>query len=93
MTPRTEQSVTDDREMIEPNVRRIVGITALRRIHKVISERRDEERIMRTRVAPIAAIVMIVIALLIWTFGSPYTDEARAPLPECSPPRNQNITI
>jgi hypothetical protein len=93
MTPNTEQSVTDDREMIESNVRRIVGITALRRIHKVISDRRDEERIMRTRVAPVAAVVMIVIAALIWNFGSPRTDASMAPLPECSPPRNQNITI
>ena len=93
MTPKTGQSVTDDREAIESNVRRIVGITALRRIHKVISDHRDEEQIMRTRVAPIAAIVMIVIALLIWTFGSPYTDEARALLLECSPPRGEMISI
>ena len=93
MTPHTEPSVTDDREMVESNVRRIVGITALRRIHKMISDRRDEERIMRNRVVPIAAIVMIVIALLIWTFGSPYTDEAHAPLPECSPPRGEMISI
>ena len=94
MTPNPEQSVTDDRELIESNVRRIVGITALRRIHKLISERHDEERIMRTVVAPIAAVVMIVVAVLIWHFGSPrMADDATAPLPECSPPRNQNITI
>lgn len=92
MTPGTEQNVTDDREVIQSNVRRIVGFAALRRIHKLVAERRDEERIMRNRVAPIAAIVMIVIAALIWTFGSPYPSEDRAPLPECSPPR-QNITI
>jgi hypothetical protein len=93
MTPNTGQSVTDDREMIESNVRRIVGITILRRIHKLISERRDEEQIMRTLVAPIAALAMIVIAALIWTYGSPRADPTFAPLPECSPPRSQNITI
>jgi hypothetical protein len=93
MTPHTEQSVTDDREMIESNVRRIVGMTALRRIHKLISERQDDDRILRTYVAPIAAVVMIVIAALIWTYGSPRSEPATGPLPECSPPRNQNITI
>ena len=92
MTPNPEQGVTDDREVIQSNVRRIVGFAALRRIHKLVAERQDEERIMRNRVAPIAAIVMVVIAALIWTFGSPYPNEDRTPLPECSPPR-QNITI
>ncbi len=86
--------MTDDRETIESNVRRIVGITALRRIHKLISERRDEEQIMRTVVAPIAAVLMIVVAVLIWHFGSPrMTDDPTAPLPECSPPKSENITI
>ena len=93
MTPNTEQSVTDDREMIESNVQRIVGITALRRIHKLISDRQDEERILRAVVAPIAAAMMIVVAALIWTYGSPRSDPAFGPLPECSPPRSQNITI
>ena len=93
MTPHTEQSVTDDREMIESNVRRIVGMTTLRRIHRLITERQDEERVLRTVVAPIAVVVMIAIAALIWTYGSPRTDSTFAPLPECSPPRNQNITI
>ena len=93
MTPNPEQGVPDDREAIQSNVRRIVGFAALRRIHKVITDRRDEERIMRNRVAPIAAIVMIFIAALIWTFGSPYTDDARAPLPECSPPHGEMISI
>ena len=93
MTPNPEQGVTDDREVIQSNVRRIVGFAALRRIHMLVAERRDEERIMRNRVAPIAAIVMIFIAALIWTFGSPYLSEDRAPLPECSPPRSENITI
>jgi len=93
MTPDTEHSVTDDREMIESNVRRFVGFAALRRIHKLVSGRQDEERVMRSVVAPIAAVVMIAIALLIWTYGSPRTDPTFAPLPECSPPRNQNITI
>jgi hypothetical protein len=90
MTPNTGQSVTHDREMIESNVRRIVGIAALRRVHKLLTDRRDEERILRAVVAPIAAFMMIVIAALIWTYGSP---RAFAPLPECSPPRSQNITI
>ena len=93
MTPNNEQSVTDDREMIESNVRRVVGFAALRRIHKLVSDRQDEERIMRSVVAPIAAVVMIAIAVLIWTYGSPRADPEFGPLPECSPPRNQNITI
>ena len=93
MTPHNEQNVTDDREMIESNVRRIVGFAALRRIHKLVSDRQDEERIMRSVVAPIAAVVMIAIAVLIWTYGSPRSDADSGPLPECSPPRNQNITI
>ena len=93
MTPNTEQSVTDDREMIDSSVRRIVGFTALQRIHKLVSDRQDKERILRTIVAPIAAVVMIAIAALIWTYGSPRSDPAFGPLPECSPPRSQNITI
>jgi hypothetical protein len=93
MTPNTGQSVTHDREMIESNVRRIVGIAALRRVHKLLTDRRDEERILRAVVAPIAAFMMIVIAALIWTYGSPRAESQLAPLPECSPPRSQNITI
>ena len=93
MTPNTEQSAKDDREAIQSNVRRIVGIAALRRIHKLISDRHDEERIMRTVVAPIAVVVMIVIAALIWNFGSPRAGDAAAPLPECSPPRGEMISI
>lgn len=93
MTPNTEQSVTNDREMIESNVPRIVGMATLRRIHKLVSDRQDAERVLRTVVAPVAAVVMIVIAALIWIYGSPRTDSTLAPLPECSPPRSQNITI
>ena len=93
MTPDTGKNVTDDREVIESNVRRIVGIAALRRIHRLISDRRDEERIMRARVAPIAAAVMIVIAMLIWHFASPYADDAQeAPLPQCAPPKGEMIS-
>jgi hypothetical protein len=46
-------------------------------------------------VAPIAAIVMIAVAALIWVFGTGRYERdpaEMAPLPECSPPR-QNITI
>jgi len=93
MTPHNEHNVTDDREMIESNVRRIVGFAALRRIHKLVSDRQDEERIMRSVVAPIAAVVMIAIAVLIWTYGSPRSDADSGPLPECSPPQTQHITI
>lgn len=93
MTPQTEKSVTDDREVIESNVRRIVGIAALRRIHKLITDRKDEERILRTVVAPIAAVLMIVAAALIWHFASPWADGMEAPLPECAPPRGEMISI
>ena len=46
-------------------------------------------------VAPVVAIVMIAVAALIWAFGTGrYEREPAglAPLPECSPPK-QNITI
>jgi sulfite exporter TauE/SafE len=93
LTPDTEKSVTDDREAIQSNVRRIVGIAALRRIHRMISGREEEQRMLRTVIAPIAAIVMIVIAVLIWHFASPWADDALAPLPECAPPRGEMISI
>jgi hypothetical protein len=85
----------NDREVIESNVRRIVGIAALRRVHRLIGEREETDRALRNFVAPIAAFVMILVAVLIWTYGSPRIDNkpAAGPLPECSPPRNDNITI
>jgi hypothetical protein len=92
MTPDTERNMTDGREVIESNVRRIVGIAALRRIHKAISDRREADRILRTVIAPIAALVMIVVAALIWTFGGPRA-ESTAPLPECAPPRGEMISV
>ena len=88
-----ERNVPDDREMIESNVRRIVGFAALRRIRKVISDRQEADRILRTIVAPIAAVLMVVIAALIWTFGSPHADSVNAPLPECAPPKGEMISI
>ena len=93
MTPDNPSGVTSDREMIESNVRRVVGFAALRRIHKVIADRSEADRVLRSVVAPIAAVVMIVIAALIWTFGSPRADDAVAPLPECSPPAGEKISI
>jgi hypothetical protein len=36
---------------------------------------------------------MIVVAALIWTFGSPRAESATAPLPECAPPRGEMISI
>jgi len=94
MTPDPGHSVTDDRKVIESNARRTVGIATLRRFRKLLSDRQDEERILRAVVAPVAAVMMIVVAALIWHFGSPrMSDDLMAPLPECSPPRNQNITI
>ena len=94
MTPDTRPGVTDDREAIDAGVRRLVGISALNRIRGIIDENREADRVMRSRVAPIAAIVMIAIAALIWTFGTARrdADPAAGPLPECAPPR-QNITI
>jgi len=95
MTPGPEPDATDDREAIEAGVRRVVGISALRRIRGIIDERREADRVMRSRVAPIAAIVMIAVAALIWFFGTARADREEGsslPLPECAPPR-QNITI
>jgi hypothetical protein len=44
-------------------------------------------------VAPIAAVVMIAAAALIWHFSSPWADGMQAPLPECAPPRGEMISI
>ena len=94
MTRDPGPDATNDREVIEANVRRIVGFAALRRIHRIITDRQEEERILRTLVAPVATILMIVVAALIWSYGSPRTDDGPAgPLPECAPPRSENITI
>jgi hypothetical protein len=82
----------NDREVIESNVRRIVGIAALRRIHRLIGDREETDRALRNFVAPIAAFVMILVAVLIWTYG-PRFAEPKGPLPECAPPRGENITI
>lgn len=95
MTTESRPGVTDDREAIDAGVRRIVGISALNRISRIIDENREADRVMRGRVAPIAAIVMIAIAALIWTFGTGRYERQPAdltPLPECAPPR-QDITI
>ena len=82
-----------DRVMIESNVRRIVGVAALLRIQRLVDERGQVEHVIRARVAPIAVIAMIIVAALIWTFGSPRIDTSQDALPECAPPRGQNITI
>ena len=60
---------------------------------RVISDRRDRERVLRKVVAPVATLLMIVIAALIWHFGSPRDDSETAPLQECSPPPGEKITI
>ena len=92
MTQGDGGSVTEDREIIDASVRRVVGIAALRRIHRIISDRKEEERIMRKIVAPLATLLMIVIAALIWHFGSPREDAGMRPL-ECSPPASERITV
>jgi hypothetical protein len=57
-------------------------------------ETKDADRAYRRLIGPVATILMIVIAALIWSFGSPRTDNGPAgPLPECAPPRSENITI
>ena len=38
MTPGTEQNVTDDREVIQSNVRRIVGFAALRQSARSVNK-------------------------------------------------------
>ena len=94
MTRHPGPDVANVREVIESNVRRIVGLAALRRIHRIITDRQQEERVLRTLVAPVATVLMIVVAALIWSYGSPRTDDRPAgPLPECAPPRGENITI
>ena len=85
-------AANEDREAIESNVRRMVGITALRRIHRLIDERAQSERVLRNVIAPIAVLLMIVVAALIWKFGSPRMDDSAGPLPECAPPRSQNVS-
>lgn len=93
MTPENPRGAAEDREMIESNVRRVVGIAALRRIHKLIAERRNADHILRAVIAPIAAILMVVIAALIWNFGGPRAEPLATPLPECSPPPGERISI
>jgi hypothetical protein len=92
MTHGDGRIVTEDREVIDTNVRRIVGIAALRRIHRIISDRAEEERIMRRVVAPLATLLMIVIAALIWHFGGPREVPGVGPL-ECSPPASERISV
>jgi hypothetical protein len=88
-----KNGVTEDRKMIEANVRRIVGIAALRRIHRIIVEHKEGDRLLRTVIAPVAIFLMAVIAALIWTFGSPRAELMTAPLPQCSPPPGERISI
>ena len=88
MTPNAEKDVNDFRPALEENVRRVVGIVALRRIHKLIATWEEEKRILRTRVVPIAAAVMLVLAVLIWIFGNPYlwmVGAATYTVPMCAP--------
>jgi len=44
-------------------------------------------------VAGIVGILLIVAAVVIWNFAGLWMGEALAPLPECSPPRGEMISI
>ena len=72
MTAINEKEANEFRPALEENVRRVVAISALRRIHKLIAEREWEMRLLWTRVLPIATVVLILVAILIWIFGNPY---------------------
>ena len=88
MTPNNERDVNDFRPGLEENVRRVVAISALRRIHKLIAEREREMRLLKTRVVPIAFFVMLVIAVLVWLYFNPYLWAAGIPdysVPMCAP--------
>jgi hypothetical protein len=77
MEPDTEKKDANDfRPALEENVRRVVAISALRRIHRLIAERERELRLLRTRVLPIALAVMLVLAVLIWLYFNPWTGGA-----------------
>jgi hypothetical protein len=92
--PKDEKNgVTEDREMIEANVRRIVGIAALRRIQRIIAEHREGDRLLRAVIAPVAVFLMAVIAALIWTYGSPRAEPMAEPLPRCSPAPGERVSI
>ena len=79
MAPNNEQNVNDFRPVVEENVRRIVGIAALRRIRRLIDEREEEMRLLRTRVVPMAAVALFVIAALIWILFNPWSGVAIDP--------------
>jgi hypothetical protein len=70
MTPDNDRDA--DRVAREENVRRVVAFAALRRIHKLIATREEERRILRTWIVPVAAVVMLVLAVLIWYYANPY---------------------
>jgi hypothetical protein len=72
MEPKPERDVNDFRPALQENVRRVVAISALRRIHRLIAEREWEMRMLWTRVLPVAAAVMLVLAALIWLYFNPY---------------------
>ena len=94
MTPNEKQDVNDFRPGLEENVRRVVAISALRRIHKLIAEREREMRLLKTRVVPIAFFVMLVIAVLVWLYFNPYVWAADIPdhsVPMCGPPGSVTI--
>jgi hypothetical protein len=56
-----------------------------------------KERIPRKVVAPVVTLLMIVIAALIWRYGSPnemaVDDPMVAPLPQCGPGPGEKVTI
>jgi hypothetical protein len=88
MTPNTERDVNDFQPALQENVRRVVAISALRRMHRLIATWEEEKRILRRRVLPIAAVLMLVLAALIWLFFNPYLWAANAPdysVPMCAP--------
>jgi hypothetical protein len=93
MSQDRKNGVTEDREMIEANVRRIIGIAALRRIHRIIVERKEGDRLLRAVIAPAAVFLMAVIAALIWTYGSPRAEPMTEPLPQCSPAPGERVSI
>ena len=67
-----KKDANDFRPALEENVRRVVAISALRRIRRLIAEREWEIRLLWTRVLPVAVAVMLVLAALIWLYFNPY---------------------
>jgi hypothetical protein len=86
MSSDSKRPEADEGHAIDDKVQRVVGISALRRIHALIAERERENRLLRAWVVPAAIAASLVLAALIWILLNPWSGAAPESRPTGNPP-------